>query len=107
MATVGELFPDPDAWLRDPDTESLKFVDLKRAATQQYRRNLKELQKPGLDKKVAESIRANNFEIKRLLSLLPGVQLGNTQTVDDQAAIDEAQNIMSGAVNRTRQSTSQ
>ena len=28
------------------------------------------------------------------------VQLGNTQTVDDQAAIDEAQNIMSGAVNK-------
>ena len=76
---------------------------MKRAATQQYRRNLKELQKTGLDKKVAESIRANNFEIQRLLSLLPGVQLGNTQTVDDQAAIDEAQNIMSGAVSRTKQ----
>ena len=100
MATVAELFPDPDAWLRDPDTESLKFVDLKRAATQQYRRNLKELQKPGLDKKVAESIRANNFEIQRLLSLLPGVQLGAAQTVDDEAAISEAQDIMSGAVKR-------
>ena len=100
MATVAELFPDPDAWLRDPDTESLKFVDLKRAATQQYRRNLKELQKPGLDKKVAESIRANNFEIQRLLSLLPGVQLGAAQTVDDEAAISEAQDIISGAVKR-------
>jgi len=106
MQNVATLFPDPDALFRDPDTEALKFIDLKRAATQQYRRNLKELQKAGLDKKVAESIRANNFEIQRLLSLLPGVQLGNTQTVDDQAAIDEAQNIMSGAVNRTKQGTS-
>ena len=106
MQNVASLFPDPDALFRDPDTEALKFIDLKRAATQQYRRNLKELQKTGLDKKVAESIRANNFEIQRLLSLLPGVQLGNTQTVDDQAAIDEAQNIMSGAVSRTKQGPS-
>ena len=103
MQNVASLFPDPDALFRDPDTEALKFIDLKRAATQQYRRNLKELQKAGLDKKVAESIRANNFEIQRLLSLLPGVQLGTTQTVDDQEAIDEAQSIMSGAVNRSRQ----
>jgi hypothetical protein len=100
MQNVASLFPDPDALFRDPDTEALKFIDLKRAATQQYRRNLQELEKPGLDKKVAESIRANNFEIQRLLSLLPGVQLGGAPTGDNEAAISEAQDIMSGAVQR-------
>jgi len=77
MATVGVLFPDPDAFFRDPTSEADKFIALKRQALEVYRINLREL-KTGLPKELQKAVQANNLEIKRLLSLLQGVNTGST-----------------------------
>jgi hypothetical protein len=77
MATVGVLFPDPDAFFKDPTSEADKFISLKQQALEVYRINLKELEK-GLPKDLERAVQANNLEIKRLLSLLQGVNTGST-----------------------------
>ena len=77
MATVGVLFPDPDAFFRDPTSEADKFIALKQQALEVYRINLREL-KTGLPKELQRAVQANNLEIKRLLSLLQGVNTGST-----------------------------
>lgn len=103
MATVAELFPKPEAFLVDPDTEARKFVQIKRLAMQQYRHNLKQLE-GNLAPADRNAITANNLEIQRLLSLLPGVNLsGEEATGVSPDALSGAQNIMQGAVNRGKQ----
>lgn len=102
MATVAELFPKPEAFLADPDTEARKFVQIKRLAMQQYRHNLKQLQ-TNLAPADRNSITANNLEIQRLLSLLPGVNLSGEDAGVSEEALSGAQSIMSGAVNRGSQ----
>ena len=77
MATVGVLFPDPDAFFRDPTSEADKFIALKQQALEVYRINLREL-KTGLPKELQRAVQANNLEIKRLLALLQGVNTGST-----------------------------
>ena len=100
MATVAELFPKPEAFLVDPDTEARKFVQIKRLAMQQYRHNLKQLE-GNLAPADRNAITANNLEIQRLLSLLPGVNLsGEEATGVSPDALSGAQSIMQGAVNR-------
>ena len=86
MATVGVLFPDPDAFFRDPTSEADKFIALKRQALEVYRINLRELE-TGLPKELQKAVQANNLEIKRLLSLLQGVNTGSTGGVS-QTTID-------------------
>jgi len=93
MQNVATLFPEPDAFFVDPDTQARKLVSLKRVATQQLRRNLRVLREGGLDKGQAEAIRANNFEIERLLSLMPGVNIqGDEQgaTAEDVEALRQS-----------------
>jgi len=77
MATVGVLFPDPDRFFRDPTSEADKFIALKQQALEVYRINLRELE-TGLPKDLERAVQANNLEIKRLLSLLQGVNTGST-----------------------------
>ena len=43
MATVGELFPDPDKIFANPEAEASKFQSLKQMAINQKRRNLQVL----------------------------------------------------------------
>jgi hypothetical protein len=103
MATVAELFPKPESFLVDPDTEARKFVQIKRLATQQYRHNLKMLER-NLAPADRNAITANNLEIQRLLSLLPGVNLsGEGSGSVSPEALSEAQKLMQGAVKRGKQ----
>jgi len=103
MATVAELFPKPEAFLVDPDTEARKFVQIKQLAMQQYRHNLKQLE-GNLAPADRNAITANNLEIQRLLSLLPGVNLsGDEASGVSPEVMSGAQNIMQGAVNRSKQ----
>jgi hypothetical protein len=103
MATVAELFPKPEAFLVDPDTEARKFIQIKQLAMQQYRHNLKQLE-GNLAPADRNAITANNLEIQRLLSLLPGVNLsGDEDSGVSPEVMSGAQSIMQGAVDRGKQ----
>ena len=83
MATVGELFPDPDKIFANPEAEASKFQSLKQMARAQLRRNLVSLKGGQLtDQRIKSQILANNFEIERLLDLLGCVPLPGQQAVD-------------------------
>ncbi len=100
MATVGSLFPSPETFLADPDSEAQKFIELKRIAMQQYQNNLRQLSSGTLDATLVKQVQANNFELQRLMNLLPGVPLGVDGELLDPQAQEEAQNIISGAIQR-------
>ena len=100
MATVGALFPSPESFLADPDSEAQKFIELKRLAMQQYQENLKQLSSGTLSKKIVEQVQANNFELQRLMNLLPGVPLGLEGEIMDEAAQQEAQSLVGRAIQR-------
>ena len=83
MATVGELFPDPDKIFANPEAEASKFQSLKQMAINQKRRNLQVLSQGNLtDQTTISQILANNFEIDRLLDLLVSVPMPGQQPVD-------------------------
>ena len=83
MATVGELFPDPDKIFANPEAEASKFQSLKQMAINQKRRNLQVLSGGNLtDQTTISQILANNFEIDRLLDLLVSVPMPGQQPVD-------------------------
>jgi len=90
MENVAELFPDPDAILRDPESEANKLIELKRLAKGQLYRNLSEMA-GGVSSDLIPDIEANNRELRRLLSLL--------QTVPDQYSTSANQE---GVVNALR-----
>lgn len=73
MERVQVLFPEPDAFFRNPKTEANKLVELKRLAMDQKRRNLEEIAAGISDGTLLKQVQANNFELDRLLSLLQGV----------------------------------
>jgi hypothetical protein len=100
MSTVGALFPSPEAFLVDPDSEAQKFIELKRIAMQQYQNNLRQLSSGTLDAALVQQVQANNFELQRLMNLLPGVPLGVDGELLDPQAQQEAQSIISGAIQR-------
>jgi hypothetical protein len=73
LARVERLFPDPDAFFRNPISEANKLVVLKQIAVQQRTRNDQALA-DGIDDATLQSeVIRKNFEIDRLLSLLEGV----------------------------------
>ena len=72
MENVGELFPEPDAFFRNPESEAQKLIELKRLASGQLYRNLSELSS-GISSDLIPDIEANNRELRRLLSLLQNV----------------------------------
>ena len=72
MQNVGELFPEPDAFFRNPESEAQKLIELKRLAKAQRLRNLAELSS-GISTDLIPDIEANNRELRRLLALLQNV----------------------------------
>ena len=99
MAQVGVLFPDPDAFLRDPESEAQKFINLKMRAEEVLRINLEKIAEGGLSKDLRKDVEANNLEIRRLLSLLRGVNTGSTGGVSQSTIenIQELESIARGA----------
>ena len=80
MANVAQLFPNPDAFFVDPESEARKLVTLKKLAIQQYIRNNRLLEEGGLEDSQRSNLSGNNLEIQRLLSLLESVQIGMFKT---------------------------
>jgi len=103
MAQVGVLFPDPDAFLRDPNSEAQKFINLKMRAQEVLRINLERIAAGGLSKDLRKDVEANNLEIRRLLSLLRGVNTGSTGGVSQSTIenIQELESIARGAAGET------
>ena len=81
MANVAQLFPNPDAFFADPESEARKLITLKKLAIQQYIRNNKLLEEGGLEDSQRSNLSGNNLEIQRLLSLLESVQIGDVQDI--------------------------
>ena len=81
MANVAQLFPNPDAFFVDPESEARKLVTLKKLAIQQYIRNNRLLEEGGLEDSQRSNLSGNNLEIQRLLSLLESVQIGDVQDI--------------------------
>ena len=69
MENVAELFPDEKTVFTNPKSELKKLQNLRALAEQQRRFNLEQLVRE-TDGGVISQIRANNFEIERLLDLL-------------------------------------
>jgi len=96
MERVEALFVKPDSFFVNPETEARKFTQLKSLATQQYRRNLEMLSQGGLSKDDAAAVEKNNLEIKRLLSLLPGVPLSGSNNTSRSDAVNAAGALIRG-----------
>jgi len=73
MEKVGALFPNPDTFFGNPETEANKLVEMKALALQQKRANLQALNGGIQDDKTRQAVQANNFEINRLLGMLATV----------------------------------
>ena len=73
MEKVGALFPNPDTFFGNPETEANKLVEMKALAVQQKRANLQALSDGIQDDKTRQAVQANNFEINRLLGMLATV----------------------------------
>jgi hypothetical protein len=85
MQKVEGLFVRPESFFENPTSAAYKFVELKGFAIDQYRRNLTML-RDGVPKDIRQQIEANNFELQRLMSLLPGTPLpGEVQGATDEA----------------------
>jgi len=93
MEKVEQLFVRPESFFANPSTEANKFIELKSLAMAQYRRNLQQLEQ-GVPKAQREQIEANNFELQRLMSLLPGVPLPGAVGGPQNELVDEASNIL-------------
>lgn len=88
MERVGALFPDPEAFFTNPETEANKLVELKNLALAQRRANLQQLSRGIQDDATQQAVLSNNFEIERLLSLLDAVPTGPVGNKLDPAAVD-------------------
>ena len=88
LEKVGLLFPRPDAFFANPQSEAEKLIILKETAEQQYIRNLEQL-RGSISEDIRAQVESNNFEIDRLLHLLQGVPSGlesNTQSSTENEA---------------------
>jgi hypothetical protein len=79
MERVGVLFPDPDAFFRNPESEALKLIELKSLVLAQKRANLAAIAQGIPDAGTLQAVLSNNFEIDRLLGLLQTVPDGTNQ----------------------------
>tara|TARA_R100000951_G_C2651454_1_gene184530 strand:- start:2827 stop:5016 length:2190 start_codon:yes stop_codon:yes gene_type:complete len=93
MQKVEQLFVRPETFFTNPSTEANKFIELKSLAIAQYRRNLQQLEQ-GVPKAQREQIEANNFELQRLMSLLPGVPLPGAVGGAQDDLVDEASGVL-------------
>ena len=89
MERVQVLFPEPDAFFREPKTEANKLVELKKLALSQKKRNLEEMAAGIPNATLLQAVQSNNFEIDRLLSLLAGVN--TTPRAPSQDMLDSMQ----------------
>jgi len=94
MEKVGALFPDPEAFFTNPETEANKLVELKNLALAQQRANLQALQTGIEDAGTRQSVMANNFEIERLLGLLQTVPTGAIGPRLDPDAVQSLQDVI-------------
>ena len=92
MQKVEELFVRPESF-ENPRTAANKLIELKGFALSQYQRNLAEL-KAGLPTEQRKQVEANNFELQRLMSLLPGVPLPGAVGGAQDDLVDEASSII-------------
>jgi hypothetical protein len=96
MERVGVLFPDPDAFFRNPQSEALKLIELKALVLSQYYANNAALNRGISDAATAQAVQANNFEIERLLGLLQTVPDGTNQGGASESAIQSLRTTISG-----------
>ena len=82
MEKVGALFPSPENFFTNPETEANKLVEMKALALQQRRSNLTKLNQGISDDATRQAVLANNFEIDRLLGMLSTVPNQITGNVD-------------------------
>jgi len=82
LERVGALFPDPDAFFTNPESEAQKLVELKTLALSQKRANLVQLSTGILDDTTRQQVMSNNFEIERLLGLLQAVPIAGESDLD-------------------------
>ena len=95
MKNVERLFSDPDSFFTDSQSETQKLILLAEATSLQLLHNLKNLAK---NKQLSESdrddLRSNNVQIRRLLTLLPGIPSNKLRSTVD---LTEAQSIVDGS----------
>jgi hypothetical protein len=96
MERVGALFPDPDVFFRNPESEALKLIELKSLVMSQYRANLAALNRGISDAATLQAVQANNFEIERLLGLLQTVPDGTNQSGADAPALESLRSTIRG-----------
>ena len=82
LERVGALFPDPDAFFTNPESEAQKLVELKTLALSQKRANLAQLASGIPDDTTRQQVLSNNFEIERLLGLLQAVPTSTQSGLD-------------------------
>ena len=96
MERVGSLFPDPDAFFRNPESEALKLIEMKSLVTAQKRANLAAMAQGISDAATLQAVQANNFEIDRLLGLLETVPDGMNQRSADPLALESLRSTIRG-----------
>ena len=96
MERIAPLFPDPDAFFKNPETEARKLIEIKALALSQYYNNLTALNQGIPDAATKQAVMSQNFEIERLLSLLQTVPDGTNQGGADEAALNSLRNTISG-----------
>jgi hypothetical protein len=96
MERVGALFPDPDVFFRNPESEALKLIELKALVLSQYYANNAALNRGISDAATLQAVQANNFEIERLLGLLQTVPDGTNQSGADASALESLRSTIGG-----------
>jgi hypothetical protein len=96
MERIAPLFPDPDAFFKNPETEAQKLIEIKALAMSQYYNNLTALYEGIPDAATKQAVMSQNFEIERLLSLLQTVPDGTNQVGADDAALNSLRNTIKG-----------
>jgi hypothetical protein len=98
MERVGLLFPDPDAFFRNPESEATKLIELKALAVSQLRANLSAIRDGSIsDAATMQAVQANNYELQRLLGLLQAVPAyGANQSGVDQENLNSLRQTIRG-----------
>ena len=90
------MFPDPDAFFTNPESEAQKLVELKTLALSQKRANLAQLASGIPDDTTRQQVLSNNFEIERLLGLLQAVPIAGESDLDSDT-LDSLRKTLQGS----------
>ena len=99
MERITPLFPDPESFFRNPETEAQKLIEIKALALSQYYNNLTALSRGIPDAATLQAVQSQNFEIERLLSLLQTVPDGTNQRGADPMALESLRSTIRGGRN--------